>query len=105
MQKLKQSGKLNVQILWTKLATNDLLLIEDYINTDNPAAAISTVLSIINNIEKYLLEYPNIGRKGRVIGTREFVITGTPYIAIYRLHNNQLQILRILHTSQKWETK
>ncbi len=43
-----------------------------------------------------------MGRNGRVPGTRELVISGTPYIAAYRLAGNALRILRIIHGAQEW---
>ena len=40
---------------------------------------------------------------GRVKGTRELVIDGIPFIAIYRIVGaSQLQILRVLHDTQQW---
>ena len=73
----------------------------DFISQDNPIAAIDQgdeILSQISGLEKY----PQRGRKGRVEGTLELVIIHTPYIAVYRLHGGVIQILRILHSSQKW---
>jgi len=49
-----------------------------------------------------LAEHPEIGRTGRLAGTREVVIARTPYIAIYRVKKNEVEILRILHHAQKW---
>ncbi len=47
--------------------------------------------------------YPEIGRKGRVKGTRELVISQTPLIVIYRIKpkTKHIEILRILHHAQK----
>ncbi len=40
---------------------------------------------------------------GRVTGTRELVIEGVPFIAIYRQFGaDQLHILRVLHDAQQW---
>jgi len=49
-----------------------------------------------------LLETPQIGRPGRVAGTRELVIFGTPYIVPYRIGSETLQILRVYHSSRFW---
>lgn len=41
------------------------------------------------------------GRPGRIYGTRELVIDKYPYIVPYRVKDNEIQILRVLHTSRK----
>jgi toxin ParE1/3/4 len=43
-----------------------------------------------------------MGRPGRVKGTRELVIVGTPYIVAYRIKGDAVQVLRVLHGAQKW---
>lgn len=42
------------------------------------------------------------GRKGRVSGTLEWVITGTPYIAVFRRDVGGLKVYRVLHGAQQW---
>jgi toxin ParE1/3/4 len=49
-----------------------------------------------------LAEQPGMGRVGRVPDTREFVITGTPYIAAYQVLEDTLVILRVLHGARQW---
>ena len=51
---------------------------------------------------EYLLDYPGIGRAGRLSDTKELVVTGTPFIVIYRLRSPTVQILRLLHHARKW---
>ena len=51
---------------------------------------------------EYLLDHPNLGRAGRVRGTRELVISGSPFVVIYRVRFDQVQILRVLHHARKW---
>jgi len=69
----------------------------DYIETDSPRAA-----SAIDDKVEILLQFPEVGRVGRVDGTRELVIDRTPYIAVYRLVDDAVRILRILHGSRLW---
>ncbi len=52
-----------------------------------------------------LRQQPSMGRPGRVPGTRELGIPGTPYIVPYRVRNDAVEILRIFHTSRKWPDK
>jgi toxin ParE1/3/4 len=91
-----------LQIQWTEAAEGDLDAIERYIACDKPSAAIRQVLRIIKAVEQTLPKMPFLGRPGRVPGTREMVISGTPYIVAYRVKHNTLQILRVIHSARKW---
>jgi toxin ParE1/3/4 len=73
----------------------------DYIAQDNPKAAIEQGERIEQQISR-LIDYPEIGRRGRVKGTRELVIVDTPYIAVYRVRGETVQVLRVLHGAQQW---
>jgi len=90
-----------LQIRLTPSATHDLDAIEAYIAEDNPKAAVRTVLRVLEAIEG-LAEFPNVGRPGRVPGTRELVVSGTPFIAVYKVEANILWVARVLHGAQRW---
>ena len=94
-----------MRILWTEAAATDLESLEEYIRQDNPEAAIRQVLRIVDTVERSLLKMPGMGRIGRIPGTRELVISGTPYIVPYRVQHNSVQILRVLHAARKWPSK
>jgi toxin ParE1/3/4 len=47
-----------------------------------------------------LAAHRDSGRVGRVDGTREWVLAGTPYITVYRLKVDFIEVLRVLHGSQ-----
>jgi toxin ParE1/3/4 len=51
---------------------------------------------------EYLIDHPNMGRPGRLVGTRELVISGTPFIAVYWVRGAAIQVLRVLHHAQRW---
>lgn len=93
-----------MRIRWFKNADADLDKIEAYISEDNSVATIETVLRIINYVNQ-LVEYPSMGRPGRVEGTRELVIPGLPYTIPYRAKGETIQILRVLHHARKWPVK
>lgn len=88
-------------IEWLPAAQRDFDSIIDYIASDNPLAAIEQGDEIERQVTG-LLEHRQLGRPGRVKGTRELVIVRTPYIAAYRLKRGKIQILRILHGAQQW---
>jgi toxin ParE1/3/4 len=72
-----------------------------YIAGDNPQAAVALVKHILNMVDA-LAEHPAIGRPGRVPGTRELIITGTPYLIPYRVKGEAVEILRVFHGSRRW---
>ena len=91
-----------MRLRWTKLAERDLDQIAAYIGQDSPAAAARVILELIDQVESLLINHPGIGRPGRVIGTRELIISGLPYIVPYRVRDRDIEILRVLHTSRRW---
>ena len=88
-------------VLWTSGARSDLIAIFDYIADDNPAAAAALVDRVEEAVMR-LADHPGLGRPGRRQGTRELVIAGSSYIAVYRVRRDTVQILRILHGARKW---
>ena len=86
---------------WLLIALEDLEQAGQYIAQSNPGAA-DRVIERIWKATQMLAEQPGIGRPGRVPGTRELVVTGTPYMVPYRVVENVVQILRVLHTSRRW---
>ena len=94
-----------MELKWTEFAVADLDQIESYVYLQgSPAAAVAFVLKVIDIAEKVLLQHSSAGRAGRVKGTRELVISGTPFIIIYRvaIGSNQVQVLRVLHSAREW---
>jgi toxin ParE1/3/4 len=49
-----------------------------------------------------LAQHPRMGREGRVVGTRELVIGGSPFIVVYRVKKTSIEILRLLHGARQW---
>lgn len=79
-----------------------MIAIENYIAHDNPFAAISVIDTIEEQI-KLLKQHPKAGRHGRLDGTRELVISGLPYVVVYREHQvDTVEIVRVLHGAQQW---
>ena len=85
-----------MKIKWVRLALDDLDEIGKFIARDNPAAA-SRVLKRIWDAAYMLADQPHAGRAGRVPGTRELAVAGTPFIIPYRVVEDTVQILRGLH--------
>ena len=90
-----------MEIVWRQAALNDLEAIREFIAENNPVAAARVRAAVRAAVER-LAVYPNLGRAGRVEGTRELIIAGTPFIAAYRVLGDQLRILSIIHSSRQW---
>lgn len=91
-----------MQIRWTEAAVHDLTTICDYLaERDSPEIARAVALAIWDGIDT-LEQFPSLGRPGRKFGTRELVLSKFPYLVIYRLHNDTVEINRVLHGAQRW---
>lgn len=90
-----------MKIIWTRLALEDLDNAYEYIAAKNPNAAMDTIDRIENAIER-LLKYPQMGRVGLIPGTRELVVTRTPFILAYRVMGDRLEILGVIHSARRW---
>jgi len=90
-----------MKIQWLDDAIEDLQSLRYYIAKDNTSAANEVVKKILHSIE-LLEKHPEIGRFGRVLNTRELVISGLPYIVPYQVRNNVVEILRVLHCAIEW---
>ena len=89
-----------MSLIWTPRALADIDAIFAHVAADNPALAERLAFEIEARVGK-LANYPDMGRPGRVDGTREFVVTGTPYILPYRVQNGRVEILAVLHASRE----
>jgi len=86
---------------WLRAALAELDAEAEYIARDNPRAAAKMVGSIATSVAR-LTRHPAMGRPGRVAGTRELVVPGTPYIIPYRVRGDFVEILRVFHAARKW---
>ena len=90
-----------MQIVWTAAALRDLAAIREFLGADNPRAAARQIELILAGIDT-LLSFPYMGRQGRIEGTRELVVSRTPYLVPYRMRDERIEIARILHARQRW---
>ena len=90
-----------MEVGWLERALSDLDKIQDYIEADNPAAA-QAICRRIDTKVRLLGEQPSLGRAGRVPGTRELVISGTPYIAAYKVIDERVVVVAVLHGARQW---
>ena len=89
---------------WTDGAVEDLQSAHRYLEGENPRAGRELVTTVISAVER-LEQFPHMGRPGRVEGSRELPVTGTPFVVAYRLKGESIHILAILHAARKWPKK
>ena len=89
-----------MRLFWTPEALDDRRAIYDYIEADNPRAAL-TLDELFSEQVRHLIDHPGLGRIGRITGTRELVVH-TNYIFIYDTTIELVRILRVLHAARQW---
>lgn len=92
-----------IELLWTPEAIQDREDIYDYIEADNPAAALA-LDELLSEKASRLAEHPSLGRLGRVADTRELVAHPN-YVLVYDVIREQVRVLRVLHATQQWPQK
>src|SRR5712692_738267 len=81
--------------------SKDLERILRRIQKDNPIAAREVVKTLYDGCFT-LKTFPNRGRVSQIKGRRELVFPSLPYIAVYRVKDQVVEISRIYHGKQDW---
>jgi plasmid stabilization system protein ParE len=89
-----------VKVRWTSLALEDLHNAYEAVVADDPRAAAAMIARIETAVGS-LRVFPDGGRPGRVEGTRELVVTGTPFIIPYRTNHRQVEIIALIHAARR----
>ena len=87
---------------WTEQATQQLNQAYNYIALANSNSVAARIVTRVLNTVQRLATFPMSGRQGRVPGTRELVITNTPFIAAYAIDKDRIVILALYHGAQRW---
>ena len=88
-----------MRIRWTPLAAADLQSISDYLKEHRPQYRQPTMRRLYQKI-RALRDAPYVGRPGRIEGTRELLFLPLPYIAVYRVTEQAIEVWRVYHTAQ-----
>ena len=88
-----------MNVRWTPTALRDLESLHAYIAEDNQEAAVAALEKILSVIDA-LQRHPEMGRKGRVAGTREVILS--PYVIAYCVKKGVIELLGILHGARRW---
>jgi len=90
-----------MQLKITKRAKQDMSTVRKYISKDSEDMA-TQVLTQVKASMSGVLNFPLMGRIGRVKNTRELVLTQSSYILVYRVVKDTVEILALIHTSRIW---
>jgi len=88
-------------IRWTPAAAADLQRLSDYLKDHHPPYQLPTLRKVYAAVQS-LKDWPHRGRVGREEGTRELLFPPLPYIAVYRVRDQNIEVLRIYHGAQNW---
>jgi toxin ParE1/3/4 len=89
-------------IEWTEQAIEQLDQARDYIALSNSEEVAHRITTLIVTAIQQLASFPMSGRSGLILGTREVVISNTPFIAGYAIEPRRIVILAIYHGAQQW---
>ncbi len=90
-----------MHVRWTTPAREQFVSAFEYIAEENRRAA-ARIADQIWESTQLLGRHPMAGREGRVAGTRELVISGTPFVVAHRIEKNEVRILAVLHAAREW---
>jgi toxin ParE1/3/4 len=88
-----------MRIRWTLAAAADLKSISEYLKEHHPHYRDQTMRKLYGTIHE-LKQWPGRGRPGREDGTREILFPPTPYVAVYRVKEQAVEVMRIYHAAQ-----
>ncbi len=88
-----------MQVIWTETALSNLMQIRAYIGLDDREAA-SRMAAKLLDAGNTLKTFPNRGRPASVAGMRELVVSGTPYLFVYQVSRDSVQIAHVWHSAQ-----
>jgi|HubBroStandDraft_3_1064219.scaffolds.fasta_scaffold87107_3 toxin ParE1/3/4 len=93
-----------MNVIWSRRAIRHLTALREFIERESEKNAALVATKILNAVD-LLRIHPQIGRPGRLLGTRELVVPDTPYIIPYRVRRDRIELMAVFHGRQKWPAK
>ncbi|HXE08460.1 MAG TPA: type II toxin-antitoxin system RelE/ParE family toxin [Acidobacteriaceae bacterium] len=91
-----------IEVRWSLPAANDLEQICGWMEQDNPEAARRISQTIYHECGR-LKNFPRLGRDSRRMpGRRELIFAPLPYIVVYQVKPDAIEISRVFHGAQDW---
>jgi toxin ParE1/3/4 len=89
-----------MRLIWLPSAQRDLQHALDYVSEHKPKAAQRMGERIVGSVGR-LVDFPRMGRPGRVEGTHELVIARTPCVVAYQLAGGDIEVLAVIHGARR----
>lgn len=93
-----------MKVVWSRRAIKHLVALRSYVAKDSDENARLVAGRILSSVA-LLQTQPDMGRPGRVLGTRELIVPDTPYVIPYRVRGERLELIAVFHGRQRWPTK
>jgi len=90
-----------MKVVWLRTASVALDREYEFLKARNPQGARLVFRRIVATARR-LSEFSSSGRPGQIEGTRELVVPRCPYVIVYRVGPDTVEILRVFHTSRNW---
>jgi plasmid stabilization system protein ParE len=90
-----------MKVIWSAASVRRLREIVEYIEPESSSGASTTRRRILKTALR-VGQMPYSGRIGRVEGTREAVVPGSPYILVYQVSAQAVEIVGVWHAARLW---
>ena len=87
------------RLIWREEAVADLERIDAWLSQFENANT-ATVRKRIGSAADKLERLGDIGRPGKVDGLRELSVRSAPYVLVYKVTANEIEILAVYHTAE-----
>jgi toxin ParE1/3/4 len=91
-----------MKIVWTKRASTHLRAAYEYWRNEKSEDAADLMLGRIFSTVELLENHPELGRPGRIAGSRELALHPLPFLLAYRVRRSKIEIVALLHGARKW---
>ena len=93
-----------MKIIWPRRAIGHLTSLRRYVAEEAEGSAAPVARRILDAVALPATQ-PEIGRPGRIVGTRELVVPQTLYVIPYRIRRERLELPAVFDGRQRWPTR
>ena len=90
-----------MKVIWSAASVRHLQEVVEYLQGESAAGAVTIRRRILETVRR-VGQMPYSGRIGRIDGTREAVVPRSPYIVVYQVSAQTVDILGIWHGARLW---